>query len=122
MQTVYLAMPSILRLLFGRWEWVRVRVNDRKTSVLANALFTNTAEFIKMHKASCKRIDVTHTAEQIETWRRKADSSDYLLGNELSDVTMGLAVPLATRMLQRLFDYSFPISDYHYNSKARKTG
>ena len=60
-----------------------------------------------MHHASCKRIDVTHTNEQIETWRRKADSSDYLPGgNELDHVTVGLAIPLATRMLQRL------ISDY----------
>ena len=86
--------------------------NDRKPSLLANALFTNTAEFRNMHKANCKRIDVTHTDEQIETWRRKADSSDYLLGNELSSLSLGLAVPLATRMLQRLFGYSFPISDY----------
>lgn len=86
--------------------------NDRKTSISGNALFTNTAEFRKMHRASCKRIDATHTDAQIETWRRKADSSDYLLGNELSTITVELAVPLATRMLQRLFDYSFPISDY----------
>lgn len=85
--------------------------NDLKTSYLANALFTNTTEFRKMHHACCKRISAKHTDEQIETWRRKADSHDYVPGNELSELTMGLTAPLATRMIQRLFDYSVPISD-----------